>query len=156
MGGMVGFDALVSRDLKKPAKNKKRTNESEDNSNEKDEDHLYDRAGKSESEDTLREMCLAGMNVARLNFSHGTHQEHQVKIETVKKVRDQLELPIAIMLDTKGPEYRVKTFEEHKIQLNDGDTFIFTSDDCVGDQERVSVSYKDLAKEMRLSVILFS
>lgn len=104
----------------------------------------------SESEDTLREMCLAGMNVARLNFSHGTHQEHQVKIETIKKVRDQLELPIAIMLDTKGPEYRIKTFEEHKIQLNDGDTFIFTSDDCVGDQERVSVSYKDLAKEISI------
>ena len=104
----------------------------------------------SESEDTLREMCLAGMNVARLNFSHGTHQEHQVKIEAIKKVRDQLELPIAIMLDTKGPEYRIKTFEEHKIQLNDGDTFIFTSDDCVGDQERVSVSYKDLAKEISI------
>lgn len=104
----------------------------------------------SEGEDTLREMCLAGMNVARLNFSHGTHQEHQVKIETIKKVRDQLELPIAIMLDTKGPEYRIKTFEEHKIQLNDGDTFIFTSDDCVGNQERVSVSYKDLAKEISI------
>lgn len=102
----------------------------------------------SERETVLREMCLAGMNVARLNFSHGTHQEHQAKIDTIKKVRDELDLPIAIMLDTKGPEYRIKTFEDHKIQLNDGDTFTFTSDECVGSRERVSVSYKDLASEV--------
>lgn len=93
-----------------------------------------------EQEDILREMCLAGMNVARLNFSHGTHEEHQKKIDTLKKVRDDLNLPIAIMLDTKGPEYRIGTFENHKIYLNDGDPFAFTSDDCVGTNERVSVS----------------
>ena len=57
----------------------------------------------SEDEDILREMCLAGMNVARLNFSHGTHEEQQAKINTIVKVREQLNLPIAIMLDTKGP-----------------------------------------------------
>ena len=66
----------------------------------------------SESEETLKQMCLAGMNVARLNFSHGTHPEHQQKIDRIKKVREELGLPIAIMLDTKGPEYRIRTFEK--------------------------------------------
>ena len=104
----------------------------------------------SEQEDVLREMCLAGMNVARLNFSHGTHEEHQEKIDTLNKVRDDLNLPIAIMLDTKGPEYRIGTFENHKIYLDDGDPFAFTSDDCVGTNERVSVSYKNLANEVNV------
>ncbi len=104
----------------------------------------------SENVDILREMCLAGMNVARLNFSHGTHAEHQVKIDRINAVREELDLPIAIMLDTKGPEYRIGTFENHKIVLNDGDTFTFTADDCVGDNEHVSVSYKNLAKEVTI------
>lgn len=64
-----------------------------------------------DSEETLRAMMLAGMNVARLNFSHGTHAEHQVRIDRIKKLRAELDLPIAIMLDTKGPEYRIGTFE---------------------------------------------
>lgn len=104
----------------------------------------------SETEDILTEMCLAGMNVARLNFSHGTHEEHQEKIDTIKKVRSQLDLPIAIMLDTKGLEYRIQTFENHKIYLNDGDTFAFTADECIGTNERVSVSYKNLANEVSI------
>ena len=90
----------------------------------------------SESEEMVRALCLAGMNVARLNFSHGTHEEHQVKIDLIKKVREALNLPIPIMLDTKGPEYRIGTFENHKILLNDGDTFTFTADDCVGDEKQ--------------------
>ncbi len=104
----------------------------------------------SENEDILREMCLAGMNVARLNFSHGTHEEQQAKINTIVKVREQLNLPIAIMLDTKGPEYRIKTFKEHKIHLEDGETFTFTCDDCEGCHDRVSVTYKDLASEVNI------
>ncbi|MBR6088465.1 MAG: pyruvate kinase, partial [Anaerolineaceae bacterium] len=68
-------------------------------------------------------MCHAGLNVARLNFSHGSHEEHQEKIDMIKKVREKLDLPIAIMLDTKGPEYRIKTFKEGKITLREGDTF---------------------------------
>ena len=78
-------------------------------------------------EKTLTEMCNAGMNVARLNFSHGTHSEHQEKINLIKTVRSKLNLPIAIMLDTKGPEYRIKTFKNGKIFLNNGDTFTFTT-----------------------------
>ena len=104
----------------------------------------------SENEDILREMCLAGMNVARLNFSHGTHEEQQAKINTIVKVREQLNLPIAIMLDTKGPEYRIKTFKEHKIHLEDGETFTFTCDDCEGNHDHVSVTYKDLASEVNI------
>ena len=87
----------------------------------------------SENEDTLREMCRAGMNVARLNFSHGTHEEHQDKIDLIKKVREELHYPIPIMLDTKGPEYRIGTFENHKAMLQDGQTFTFTTEDVTGD-----------------------
>lgn len=104
----------------------------------------------SDNEETLTQMCQAGMNIARLNFSHGTYEEHQQKIDLIKKVRDKLNLPIAIMLDTKGPEYRIKTFENKKITLNDGDTFIFTTDDVVGDQTRVSVTYKHLIQDLKV------
>ncbi len=100
------------------------------------------------NEETLTKMCLAGMNVARLNFSHGTHESHQVTIDLIKKVRDKLNLPIAILLDTKGPEYRIRTFESGKITLNEGDAFTFTTEDIVGDQERVSISYESLPQEL--------
>ncbi|MCR5835251.1 MAG: pyruvate kinase [Lachnospiraceae bacterium] len=102
----------------------------------------------SENEEILTRMCMAGMNVARLNFSHGTHEEHQTKIDLIKKVREKLNLPIAIMLDTKGPEYRIKTFENHKVVLQEGDQFIFTVDDVEGNEQRVSVNYKNLINEI--------
>ncbi len=101
-----------------------------------------------ENEEVLTKMCVEGMNVARLNFSHGTHSEHQEKIDLIKKVREKLNLPIAIMLDTKGPEYRIKTFKEGKIKLSDGDPFIFTTDDIEGDKTRVSVNYKGLTNDL--------
>lgn len=93
-------------------------------------------------------MCLGGMNIARLNFSHGNHAEHQEKIDTIKHVREKLDLPIAILLDTKGPEFRIRTFENGKILLKDGDSFTFTVDDVQGDQSTVSVNYSGLAQEM--------
>ena len=99
-------------------------------------------------EETLKGMCLAGMNVARLNFSHGTHEEHQKRIDRIKKVRTELQLPIAILLDTKGPEFRIGTFEHGQELLNDGQEFIFTTEEAVGNKEKVSVSYKNLHKEM--------
>ncbi len=104
----------------------------------------------SESEEMICGLCQAGMNVARLNFSHGNHEEHQRRIDTIKKVRSELNLPIAIMLDTKGPEYRIKTFEKGKIFLSEGDEFTFTTDDVEGNESRVSVTYKDLADEMEV------
>lgn len=103
----------------------------------------------SENEEILTKMCENGMNVARLNFSHGTHEEHKKKIELIKKVRDKMHLPIAIMLDTKGPEYRIKTFENKKVTVKDGDTFTFTTDDVVGNESIVSVTYKHLTKELK-------
>lgn len=102
----------------------------------------------SSSEETLRKMCLAGMNVARLNFSHGTHEAHLKTLATIKKVRSEMGLPIAVLLDTKGPEYRIGVFENGKIQLNEGDEFTFTSDNITGNEKRVSVSYKELPKEL--------
>ena len=102
------------------------------------------------NEETLTAMCKAGMNVARLNFSHGTHAEHIEKIELIKKVRTKLGLPVAIMLDTKGPEYRIKTFKDGKINLSDGDTFIFTTEDIIGDETKVSVTYEGLAEDLNV------
>ena len=102
----------------------------------------------SETEEIITGLCKAGMNVARMNFSHNTHEDHQRRIDLVKKVRAKLNLPIAIMLDTKGPEYRIKTFEKGKVTLADGDDFTFTADDIVGDEHIVSVSYPKLAEEL--------
>ena len=102
----------------------------------------------SESEEVLRGLCLAGMNVARLNFSHGSYEEHQRRIDAIKKVRTELNTPVAIMLDTKGPEFRIKTFENGKVYLNDGDKFTFTTDEVIGNEKKVSVTYKKLHEEL--------
>ena len=102
----------------------------------------------SETKEIVKGLCEAGMNVARLNFSHNTHADHQRRIDLVKEVREELHLPIAIMLDTKGPEYRIKTFEGGKILLSEGDRFTFTTDEIVGNRERVSVSYAKLPEEL--------
>ena len=102
----------------------------------------------TEREEIISAMADAGMNVARINFSHGTHEEHAKKIAMIKKVREQKQIPLPVMLDTKGPEFRIKTFEGGKIVLDEGDTFTFTTDDIVGDKTRVSVSYTGICEEM--------
>ena len=102
----------------------------------------------SDSEKILSELIDAGMNVARLNFSHGTHEEHAAKIAKIKRIREQKKVPLPIILDTKGPEFRIKTFEKGKITLKDGDTFTFTTDDIVGDKTRVAVSFKGICEQM--------
>ena len=104
----------------------------------------------SENEEVLTKMCQAGMNVARLNFSHGSHEEHLQKIRLIERVREKLGLPIAIMLDTKGPEYRIKTFANHKVELKEGGTFTFTCEDVIGDETKVSVTYENLAKDLNV------
>ena len=101
-----------------------------------------------ENEETLTAMCQAGMNVARLNFSHGTHEEHLKRIELIRSVREKLNLPIAIMLDTKGPEYRIKTFQNGSVTLKDGDRFTLTTEDIQGDETRVAVTYAKLTEEL--------
>ena len=103
---------------------------------------------------TLIEMCKAGMNVARLNFSHNTHADHEKRIALIKEVREELGLPIAIMLDTKGPEYRIKTFKNGKITLKENDVFTFTADDIEGDETRVSVNYKGLPHDLEKGDII--
>ena len=102
----------------------------------------------SEDPEIFRAMCLNGLNVARLNFSHGNHSEHQKKIDMIKSVREELGLPIAIMLDTKGPEFRIRTFRDGKITLKDGDAFTFTTREIEGDESIVSVNYKGLAEDL--------
>ena len=102
-----------------------------------------------EDEETIEKMILAGMNVARFNFSHGTHESHKKQMDTVKRVRERMGVPRAIMLDTKGPEYRIGTFRnDEPVQLNEGDVFTFTALDVEGDNTRVSVSYKNLPHEL--------
>ena len=108
----------------------------------------------SENEEVLTQMCLAGMNVARLNFSHGTHPEHEKKIALVKKVREKLNLPIAILLDTKGPEYRIRTFKDGKVEIATGASFTFTIDEIEGDETKVAVNYKLLNKDLKPGDVL--
>ncbi len=100
------------------------------------------------NKETLKQMYFAGMNVARINCSHGDKESLKETIALIKSVREELNAPIAIMLDTKGPEYRIKTFKNDKVFLKDGDTFTFTAREIEGDSTAVSVSYKNLAREL--------
>ena len=103
----------------------------------------------SESEEKLREIMLAGMNVARFNFSHGSHEEHKRKYDRIRKLRDELDLPVAVMLDTKGPEIRLKDFAEGKTELVAGQTFTLTSRDIEGSNKEVSITYKELTNDCK-------
>ncbi|NBK93300.1 pyruvate kinase [bacterium 1XD21-13] len=103
----------------------------------------------SESEQMIRELMLAGMNVARLNFSHGTHEEQKGKIELVKKVREELKLPVALLLDTKGPEIRTRDIEGGRIELKKGQSFVLTTEEILGNEGRVSITYQDLVKDVK-------
>ena len=103
----------------------------------------------SDSYEVLKALVNEGMNVTRLNFSHGTHPEHKKRIDTIKKLRDDLDEPIAIMLDTKGPEIRIKTFKDGMIRIEQGQDFTLTSEDVEGDETRVSVTYKEIAKDLK-------
>jgi pyruvate kinase len=102
----------------------------------------------SANEKTITDMIQSGMDVARLNFSHGSHEYHKENIELIKKVRTKLKAPVAILLDTKGPEIRLCNFKNSKINLEKGQKFTLTSKDIEGDENRVSITYKDLPKEL--------
>lgn len=97
----------------------------------------------------LREMLLAGMNVARFNFSHGSHEEHKGRLDALKVLREELQLPVAAMLDTRGPEIRLKTFAAGSIQLRTGQEFTLTTENIVGDQDRCAITYSDLPQDVR-------
>ena len=100
------------------------------------------------TDETIEEMVKAGMNVARINASHGSYEEHAGKIAAVRRVREKLGVPVAVLFDTKGPEFRIGRFEDGKVRLRKGGTFAFTTEDVLGNSERVSVSYKGLCDEM--------
>ncbi len=102
----------------------------------------------SSDRETMKAMLEAGMNVVRLNFSHGTHEGHKKTIEEFRKVRDELGLPAAVLLDTKGPEIRTGNFVNGEEILENGQTFVLTTENIEGTKERVSVTYKDLPKEV--------
>lgn len=104
----------------------------------------------SESEEKLRELFENGLNVCRLNFSHGSHEEHKKRIDAIKKVRGEMNLPIAIMLDTKGPEIRLGDFTEGTIELEQDDIFTLTTRDILGDKTIVSISYKGLPQDIQV------
>ena len=109
----------------------------------------------TESDDVLREMIRSGMDVARLNFSHGTHETHGRTIQRVKRLREELGKFIGIMLDTKGPEIRIGNFTNTRVRLKKGQTFTLCTDEVAGDETRVTVTYKELPHDVKEgSVIL--
>lgn len=104
----------------------------------------------SESEEVFTNLVKAGLNVARINFSHGGYEENAEKIETIKKVRAELDVPVALMLDTKGPEIRTGKLEsgDQKVTITEGQTFTFLFDDVIGNETKTAIGYKDLYKEV--------
>lgn len=103
----------------------------------------------SRTEEKIEKMLRNGMNVARINFSHGTHEYHKETIEMFRSVRDKLGISAAVMLDTKGPEIRLGNFKTSVETLDKDDIFTLTTEECIGDKNRVSVSYKNLPRELK-------
>ena len=110
---------------------------------------------KCSDKETLREMLKNGMSVARLNFSHGDHEYHKNLIKTFRSVRDEMGIPAAVMLDTKGPEIRLGLIENGCAEIHEGDKFILTARDIIGSSKEASITYKELPKKLgKDSVIL--
>lgn len=103
----------------------------------------------SASEAVMEQLLRAGMNIARLNFSHGSHEGHKEMIGRFRKVRDKLGLPAAVMLDTKGPEIRICTFEKGSVELQPGDAFTLTTRPVAGTKEIVSITFEDLPRQLK-------
>lgn len=108
----------------------------------------------SESEEMLRKLMLAGMNVARFNFSHGTHEEMRMKYGRVVRLREELGLPVATMLDTKGPEIRLRDFEGGRVQLEAGQQFVLTTRELLGTAQKAAISYKNLKNDICVGTTL--
>ncbi len=101
-----------------------------------------------DKEEVLISLIEKGMNVARLNFSHGTHEEHKVRVDRIKRLRSRLDVPIALLLDTKGPEIRTGRFEKGKVMLEEGAHVVLTPEDVPGTETLIPVSYQDIAKDV--------
>ena len=106
----------------------------------------------SESEEMLTNLMNAGLNVTRINFSHGGYEENKEKIETIKRVREKLNRPVALMLDTKGPEIRTGILEsrDEKVVVNEGQTFTFYNEDIIGNNEKTTLTYKEIYKDVKV------
>lgn len=102
----------------------------------------------------LEKLMLAGMDVARINFSHGNYQDQAPRIETVKQAREKVGKPVALMLDTKGPEIRIGKFKDGGIELKEGDIFTLVTDEILGDKEKVSITYKNLCNEVKVGTMI--
>ena len=103
----------------------------------------------SQDEDMLRKIILAGMNVARFNFSHGDYEEHGLKLERTRKISRELNLPVAVLLDTRGPEIRLRDFAEGKVELKAGQKFTLTTEEIMGTAERATITYKNLPQDVK-------
>lgn len=103
----------------------------------------------TDDENVMRELILNGMAVARMNMSHGTHEDHKKRADMVKKIRAELDMPVALLLDTKGPEIRTKNFKNGSELLEAGQTFTFTTDNIEGDSKRCAITFADLPKDVR-------
>lgn len=106
----------------------------------------------TDNEDVLRQMMIEGMDVARCNFSHGTYEDHKKRMDMVKKLRKEVGKPVAILLDTKGPEVRVKDFKEGKVTLEEGQLFTLTADEVEGTKDIVSVTYNRLYEDLEVGM----
>lgn len=102
----------------------------------------------TESEEVMRQLMLEGMAVARMNFSHGSHEEQKKRLDMVKKLREELRLPVAALLDTKGPEIRIGDVEGGKLELKAGQDFILTTEEMLGTAGKVTITYKELYKDV--------
>lgn len=102
----------------------------------------------SQDENVLRELIAAGMNVARFNFSHGTHEEHAAKLDRVRRISREMNQPVAVLLDTRGPEIRLRDFEGGRAQLAEGQKFVLTTEEIMGTAERAAITYKNLVKDV--------
>ena len=98
----------------------------------------------------MKSWIEAGMDVARFNFSHGSHEEHKARMKALKKLRKEMKIPIAILLDTKGPEIRTGVLENgQKITLQEGQELTLTTEEIVGNSSRISITYKDLPSDVK-------
>ena len=104
----------------------------------------------TENLETLKELINAGMNVARINFSHGSYEDQKNKIANIKKAREELNAPIALLLDTQGPEIRTGKLKENRVELKINDIITLTPEEIEGDKTRVSISYKNLYKDIKI------
>lgn len=103
-----------------------------------------------DDEKILEQLILGGMDVARLNFSHGTHEDHKIRVDRLKRVRERLGIPVALLLDTKGPEIRLGKFEKGEVTLVEGNEFILLNKDILGTEEKASISHKELYSSVKI------